>query len=63
MRPAIIQNMSYIYKKNVKCDKNQKLIKFSLWKTRVEASKVVTNSLKTLFFVSTIPSDTFPLQE
>ena len=26
MRIAIIQNMSYVYKKNVKQDKNQKLI-------------------------------------
>ena len=25
LRPAIIQNMSYVYKKNVKDDKNQKL--------------------------------------
>ena len=25
-RPAIIQNMSYVYKKSVKYDKNQKLI-------------------------------------
>ena len=27
-RPAIIQNMSYVFKKNVKYDKNQKLIYF-----------------------------------
>ena len=31
-----------------------------LWKTRVEASKVITNSLKTLDFVTPIPFDTFP---
>ena len=46
--------------KNVKYDKNQKLIYFFLWKTRVEASKVITNSLKTLNFVTTITFDTFP---
>ena len=28
LRPAIIQNMSYVYKKNVKFEKNQKLIYF-----------------------------------
>ena len=54
-RPAIIQNMSYIYK----YDKSQKVISFFLWKTRVEASKVITNSLKTLDFVTPIPFDTF----
>ena len=27
MRIAMIQNMSYVYKKNVRLDKNQKLIK------------------------------------
>ena len=37
MRIEIIQNMSYIFKKNVKHDKNQKLIYFLF---RVEASKV-----------------------
>ena len=37
MRNAIIQNMSYVYKKNVKHDKNQKLIYFFF---RFEASKV-----------------------
>ena len=37
MRIAIIQNMSYVYKKNVTHDKNQKLIYFSF---RGEASKV-----------------------
>ena len=31
-----------------------------LWKTRVEARKVTTNSLKTLDFVTPIPFDTFP---
>ena len=30
MRLVIIQNMSYVYKKNVKHDKNQKLIYFFL---------------------------------
>ena len=44
-RPAIIQNISCIYKKNVKYDKNQVNLLF-LWKTGVEASKVITNSLK-----------------
>ena len=51
--------MSYVYKKNVKYDKNQKFIYFFLLKTRVEASKVITNSLKTLDFVTPIPFDTF----
>ena len=60
LRPAIIQNKSYVYKKNVKYDKNQILIYFFLWKTRVEASKVITNSLKTLVFVTPIPFDTLP---
>ena len=50
--PAIIQNMSYVNKKNVKYDKNQKLFYFFLWKTVVEASKVITNSKKTLDFVT-----------
>ena len=45
-RPAIIQNMSYVYKKNVQYDKNQKLIYFFLRKTCVEASHIITNSLK-----------------
>ena len=31
-----------------------------MWKTRVEASKVITNSPKTLAFVTLIPFDTFP---
>ena len=31
-----------------------------LWKNRVEASKFITNSLKTLNFVSPSPFDTFP---
>ena len=52
--------MSYVYKKNVKYDKNQKLIYFFLWKTRVEASKVITKSLNTFDFVTPIPFDTFP---
>ena len=33
---------------------------FFLSKTRVEASKVITNSLKTLVFLTPILSDTFP---
>ena len=52
--------MSYVYKKNVKYDKNQKFIYFFFQKTRVEASKFITNSLKTLDFVTPIPFDTFP---
>ena len=47
LRPEIIQNMSYVYIKNFKYDKNQKLVYFFV-KTRVEAIKVITNSLKTL---------------
>ena len=47
-RPVIIQNISCIYKKNVKYDKNQINLLF-LWKTGVEASKVITNSLKKRF--------------
>ena len=31
-----------------------------LWETRVEASKVITNSLKTLDFVTPIPVHAFP---
>ena len=34
-----------------------------LWKTRVEASKSITNSLKTLGFLAPIPFDTFPWQK
>ena len=49
--------------KKVKYDKNQKLVSFFLWKTRVEASKFVINSLKTLEFVTPIPFDTFPWQK
>ena len=44
-RPVIIQNITCIYKKNVKYDRNQINLLF-LWKTGVEASKVKTNSLK-----------------
>ena len=44
-RPVTIQNISCIYKKNVKYDKNQINLIF-LWKTDVEASKVITKSLK-----------------
>ena len=44
-----IQSMSYVYKKNVLIDKNPKLIYFLfLQKTRVEASKFISSSLKTL---------------
>ena len=42
-RPEIIQNISCICKKNVKYDKNQINLLF-LWKSGVEASKVITNS-------------------
>ena len=45
LRPVIIQYISCFYKKNVNYDKI-KLIYFFLWKTGVEASKVITNSLK-----------------
>ena len=41
-KPVIIQNISCIYKKNVKYDKNQINLVFFV----VEASKVITNSLK-----------------
>ena len=33
-----------------------------LWKTRLEATKFITNSLKTLDLVTPIPFDTFPWQ-
>ena len=36
---AYIQKMSYVYKTNVKYDKNQKNNLHFLWKTRVKASK------------------------
>ena len=49
--------------KHVKNDKNQKLIYFFLWKTRVEASKVITNSLTTLNFVKPISFDNFSWQK
>ena len=62
-RPAINPNMSYVYKKNFKYDKNQKLISFFLWKTRVGASKFITNSVKTIDFLTPIPFDTFPWQK
>ena len=48
-RPVIIQNISCIYKKNVNYDKI-KLNYFFLWKTGVEASKVITNSFKKRFW-------------
>ena len=49
-RPVIIQNFSCIYKKNVKYDKNQINLLFFLWKSGVEASKVITKSLKKRFW-------------
>ena len=49
-RPVTIQNISCIYKKNAKYDKNQINFTFVLWKTGVEASKVITNSLKKRFW-------------
>ena len=52
--------MSYVYKKNVKYDKNQKLNYFFCEKPFFEASKFITNALKTLDFVTPIPIDTFP---
>ena len=63
LRSAIIQNKIYVYKKNVKYDKSRKLIYFLLWKTRVEASKVIPNSLKTFDFVTPILFDTFSRQD
>ena len=48
--------MSYVYKKNVKYDKSQKLIYF-LWKTSIEGNKFLTNSLTTLEFVTPIHFD------
>ena len=48
-RPVIIQNISCINKKNVKYDENQINLLF-LWKTDVEASKVITNSLEKIFW-------------
>ena len=52
-RRAIIQNISCIYKKNVKYDKNQINLLFFV-KTRVKASKVITNSLKKIDFGTSI---------
>ena len=52
--------MSYVYKKNLKYDKNEKIVYFFFWKTRLEASKVITNSLKTFDFVTRILFDTYP---
>ena len=54
--------MSYVYKKKVEYDKNQKFIYF-LWKTRVQASKFITNSLETLDFVTPIPIESLPWQK
>ena len=48
-RPVIIQNISCIYKKNVKYDKNQINLIFFCEKG-VEASKVITKSLKKRFW-------------
>ena len=53
--------MSYVYKKNVKLDKNQKFIYFFLWKTHVEDSQVIPNSIKTLDFLTSNFFETFPL--
>ena len=39
--------------------KSKIILTFFLWKTRVEASTVITNSLKTLDFVTPTPFDTF----
>ena len=61
-RPEIIQNKSFVYKKTSNVTKIKINWPF-LWKTRVEASKVITNSIKTLDFVTSIPFDTFPWQK
>ena len=58
MRPANIQIFSCMYKNNVKYDKNQTNLHF-LWKTGVEASKVITNTKK-IGSGTSIPFDTFP---
>ena len=49
-----LSRMVYVYKKNVKYNKNRKLVDF-FWKTRVEASKVIMSCSKTLDFVAPIP--------
>ena len=43
--------------------KSQIHLLFFVKKTRVEASKVITNSLKTFDFVTPIPFDTFSWQK
>ena len=43
--------------------KNKNSFAFFCEKTRVEASKVRTNSLKAFDFVTPIPFDTFPRQK
>ena len=48
---------------NVKYDKNQKLIYFFCEKTRVEAIKLIRNSLKTLDAGTLIHFVTFPWQQ
>ena len=55
MKIAIIQNMSYVYKKNVEHDKNQKIIYFIF---RFEASKV-NELFKKLDYVTPMPFETF----
>ena len=49
LRLVINQNISCIYKKNVKYDKSQINLHF-LWRNGVEGIKVITNSLKKLNF-------------
>ena len=43
--------------------KSKLIFTFFLWKTRVEASKFIMNSLKTLDFVTPNPFDTFSWQK
>ena len=59
-RSVIIQNMSYVYKNNVKYDKKKtKINLLFLGKTRVEASKFISKFLKTSVFVQLhLPSTT-----
>ena len=59
LRLAIIQNMSCVYEKSVKHVKNQTNLLF-LWKTGVEASKIITKSFKVLDFLKLIPFDDLP---
>ena len=51
LRLVIIRKMSYLYKKNVKYDKNRELLHLLLLKTLVEDKKKIPKSLKTLDFV------------